>query len=42
MNVVRGDTEQIVPVPAVVVVKDDDDAIGRLVVRELSTYFEVD
>ena len=41
MNVVRGDTEQIVPVPEITVVKDDDEAIGRLVIRKIGTYFEV-
>ena len=42
MNVVRGDTEQIVPVPEIAVVKDDDEATGRLVIRKIGTYFEVD
>jgi len=42
MNVVRGDTEQIVPVPEIEVVKDDDEAISRLVIRKIGTYFEVD
>ena len=42
MSVVRGDTEQIVPVPEIAAVKDDDEAIGRLVIRKIGTYFEVD
>ena len=42
LNVVRGDTEQTVAVPEIVLVKDDDEAIGRLIVDRISKYFEVD
>jgi hypothetical protein len=38
LNVVRGDTEQIVAVPEILLVKDDNDALDRLVINRVTRY----
>jgi hypothetical protein len=38
INVVRGDTEQITAVPEILLVKDDNEALDRLVINRISRY----
>jgi hypothetical protein len=38
LNVVRGDTEHIVAVPEILLVKDDNEAIDRLVINRVTRY----
>lgn len=42
MNVVTGDTEQTIAVPEILLVKDDDEAIGRLVINKINKYFDAE
>ena len=38
VNVVRGDTEHIIAIPEILLVKDDDAAIDELVINRISRY----
>jgi hypothetical protein len=38
VDVVRGDTEHIVPIPEIVLVKDDNEALDKLVIDRISKY----
>jgi hypothetical protein len=38
ISVIRADNEQIIPVPEILLVKDDDDAIDRLIINRVTRY----
>lgn len=38
LNVIRGNTEQIVAVPEILLVKDDNEAIDRLIISRVTRY----
>jgi hypothetical protein len=38
ISVIRGDSEQIIAVPEILLVKDDDEAIDRLIINRVNRY----